>query len=77
MKTTYFEVWNEMHINIGDRIVYTDRDGAQLNGEVVDIFKNNSKEITDYFVELDSGQYVNEKPNYPNWFKRDKLVLIS
>jgi hypothetical protein len=66
-----------MDISIGDAIVYVDedRDGECIKGEIVDIWKNLSGEITDYFVSLDSGLYTHVKPNYPNWFKMNKLFL--
>jgi hypothetical protein len=66
-----------MAINIGDTIIYLDedRDGECVKGEIADIWKNNSEEITDYFVVLDSGMYTHVKPNFPNWFKMDDRFL--
>ena len=68
-----------MTINIGDRILYQDEDsaGGYVKGEIVDIWRNHSNEITDYFVALDSGVYTNVKPNYPNWCKLPEPVLVA
>ena len=62
-----------MAINIGDTIIYVDEEtkGECVKGEIVDIWRNNSSEITDYFVALDSGLYTHVKPHYPNWCKLD------
>ena len=66
-----------MSNNVGDLIIYADKDknGACIKGEIVDIWKNNSKEITDYFVVLDSGRYVTVKPNYPDWCQLDTRFI--
>ena len=37
--------------------------------EIVGIWSNNSKEITDYIALTDSGKMIRVKPNYPNWCK--------
>lgn len=60
-------------INIGDMIIYVDEEHDQncVKGEIVDIWRNHSNEITDYFVALDSGLYTHVKPHYPNWSKVD------
>lgn len=66
-----------MSNNVGDLIIYADKDrnGVCIKGEIVDIWKNKRKEITDYFVVLDSGQYVTVKPNYPNWCQLDTRFI--
>ena len=66
-----------MAINIGDMIIYADKetDGKCVKGEIVDIWRNGSRDITDYFVALDSGLYTHVKPNYPNWSKVDNRFL--
>lgn len=66
-----------MAINIGDNIicVFNQKDERCLKGEIIDIWKNHGGEITDYFVELDTGLYTNVKPNYPNWCKVDNRFL--
>ena len=65
-----------MAVYIGDMIVCQDRDrgGECVKGKIVDIWKNNDGEITDYFVSLDSGLYTHVKPNYPGWFKIDECL---
>ena len=57
-----------MDIQIGDKILYKDED----KGSIVDIWRNNRKEITDYLVDLDSGTFINIKPNYTNWCKLEE-----
>ena len=66
-----------MAVKIGDLIIYKDEhtNGECEKGEIVDIWRNHRKEITDYFVSLDSGLYVHVKPNYPNWSKVDDRFL--
>jgi hypothetical protein len=66
-----------MAIYIGDTIIYVDEDrnGECIKGEIIDIWRNHSEEITDYFVSLDSGLYTHVKPNYPNWCKLDDRFL--
>jgi hypothetical protein len=66
-----------MAINIGDMIIYVDeeKNGECIKGEIVDIWRNHSNEITDYFIALDSGLYTHVKPNYPNWSKLDNRFL--
>ena len=66
-----------MAAKIGDMIIYVDeeKDGECVKGEIVDIWRNRNKDITDYFVALDSGLYVHVKPNYPNWSKVDDRFL--
>ncbi|OGN89170.1 MAG: hypothetical protein A2158_00275 [Chloroflexi bacterium RBG_13_46_14] len=66
-----------MAINIGNTIIYVDeeRNGECVKGKIVDIWKNNSGEITDYFVALDSGRYTNVKPHFPDWCKVDDHFL--
>jgi len=56
-------------MNFGDWILFEDRDGLWVKGEVVDIWKNSRHEITDYIVLLNTGRTVRIKPNYPNWCK--------
>jgi hypothetical protein len=62
-----------MAINIGDTIIYVDEEthGKCVKGEIVDIWRNHTDEITDYFIALDSGLYTHVKPHYPNWCKLD------
>jgi hypothetical protein len=66
-----------MTLKIGDLIIYADkeRQGECIKGEIVDIWTNNGNEITDYFVVLDSGQYITVKPHYPNWCRLDTRFL--
>ena len=66
-----------MAINPGDTIIYVDEknDGKCIKGKIVDIWRNHSKEITDYFVALDSGEYTHVKPRYPHWCKVDDHFL--
>ena len=63
-----------MDINFGDRILYEDSQGQCLKGEIVDIWKNHRKEITDYISLIDSGKMIRVKPNYPNWCKLEECV---
>ena len=62
-----------MAINYGDRILFEDSDGECLKGAIVDIWRDKSREITDYIVLFDSGVLIRIKPNY-NWCKLDDCV---
>ena len=62
-----------MAINYGDRILIEDNDGECLKGAIVDVWRDNRKEITDYIVLFDSGVLVRIKPN-SNWCKLDDCV---
>ncbi|UCD08804.1 MAG: hypothetical protein JSU79_10670 [Dehalococcoidales bacterium] len=66
-----------MAVNIGDKIIYVNEENDRecIKGEIVDIWRNHSGDITDYFVALDSGLYTNIKPHYPNWFKLDNRIF--
>ncbi|MFC1947950.1 hypothetical protein ACFLXY_08535 [Chloroflexota bacterium] len=48
----------EVEINIGDRIIYEDKGGASIKGEIVDISKNNDEEITGYYMVTNKGAYI-------------------
>jgi hypothetical protein len=67
-----------MSFNVGDRVLYKDNiiNGEYLKGEIVDIWKNNRNKITNYFVTLDSGIYVQFTSHNPNWIKAKEPVLI-
>jgi len=52
-----------MAINYGDRILIEGSDGECLKGAIVDIWRDNRKEITDYIVQFDSGALIRIKPN--------------
>jgi hypothetical protein len=65
-----------MSINIGNRILYESRNGEYLTGEIVNIWKNNGKDITDFIACLDPGLYILLKPNYPNWCLLDYCYLF-
>ncbi|MFC1947949.1 hypothetical protein ACFLXY_08530 [Chloroflexota bacterium] len=65
-----------MAINYSDRIIIKDRDGEYLNGTIVDIWRDNTKEITDYIVQFDSGVLVRIKPHNLNWCKSDDYSYI-
>jgi hypothetical protein len=68
-----------MAINIGDTIIYIDedKDGECIQGEIVDIWRNDIDKIIGYFASLDSGLYVHLKPDSLNWFKLAESVLVS
>ena len=61
-----------MTLKVGDKILYKDDD----KGLIVDIWRNNRKEITNYIVDLDSGTFTNIKPNYPNCIKLEDCFYI-
>lgn len=67
-----------MAFNVGDQVIYEDTgiNGECIQGEIVDIWKNNSKKITNYFVTLDSGIYVQFTPRNLKWSKADETVLV-
>ncbi|UCC16409.1 MAG: hypothetical protein JSU58_08570 [Dehalococcoidales bacterium] len=68
----------EMAFEVGDRVIYEDMgiNGECIEGEIVDIWKNNGEQITNYFVTLDSGTYVQFTPRNLKWSKADESVLI-
>ena len=67
-----------MAFNVGDRVMYKDNsiDRECLRGEIVDIWRNNRNKITNYFVTLDSGIYVQFTSHNPYWSKAEEPVLI-
>ena len=68
-----------MAFKIGDRVIYEekDNDGECIQGEIVDIWRNPGNKITNYFVTLDSGIYIQFTPRNPKWDKSDEPVLVS
>ncbi|MFC1947501.1 hypothetical protein ACFLXY_06240 [Chloroflexota bacterium] len=66
-----------MAFDIGDRIIYEGEDvkGEYLQGEIIDIAKNNRDMITSYFAVLNSGLYVQFRPHNLMWTKLDKPLL--
>ena len=68
-----------MALKIGDRIIYEEKDnnGECIQGEIVDIWRNTGNTITNYFVTLDSGIYVQFTPRNDKWCKSDEPVLVS
>ena len=64
---------------IGDRVVYEEKseDGGNIQGEIVDIWKNNRNNITNYFVTLDSGIYIQFTPRNSKWCRSVEPVLVS
>lgn len=68
-----------MALIIGDRVIYDekDKDGECIIGEIVDIWKKTGNTITNYFVILDSGIYVQFTPHNMKWCKVDELALVS
>ena len=62
-----------MTLKIGDRVEYKGEVvyGEYLQGEIVDIAKNNRDFVTAYFVILDVGVYVQFTPHNLNWHKID------
>ena len=67
-----------MAFNVGDMVVYEDKgvNGESIRGEIVDIWKHNRKDITDYFVTLDSGTFVQFTPHNLKWSKIEEPILI-
>lgn len=68
-----------MAYKIGDRVIYEERgiDGERIEGEIVDIWRNTGRGVTNYFVTLDSGIYVQFTPHNPKWSKTEEPVLVS
>ena len=65
-----------MVISYGDRITIKESDGEYLHGTIIDIWRNNTREITDYIVQFDSGVSVRIKPQNPNWCKSDDYSYL-
>ena len=61
-----------MVISYGDRITIKESDGEYLHGTIIDIWRNNTREITDYIVQFDSRI----KPQNPNWCKSDDYSYL-
>lgn len=68
-----------MSFKIGDRVVYEEKDnnGECIQGEIVDIWRSTRNAITNYFVTLDSGIYIQFTAHDHKWCKSDELVLVS
>jgi ribosomal protein L35AE/L33A len=68
-----------MAFKIGDRVVYEekDTDGGCIKGEIVDIWRNTGKRITNYFVTLDSGIYIQFTTHNLKWSKLEEPALVS
>jgi hypothetical protein len=68
-----------MAFKIGDRVVYEEKsmDGEDIKGEIVDIWKNRGNKITNYFVTLDSGIYIQFTPRNLKWGRSEEPVLVS
>lgn len=66
-----------MAFEIGDRIIYEgeDIDGEYLQGEIVDIAKNDRDMITSYFAVVNSGLYVQFRPHNLMWTKMDTSLV--
>ena len=66
-----------MAFNISDRVIYEGEDinGEYLQGEIVDIAKNDRDMITSYFAVLTAGLYVQFRPHNLMWKKMDKSRL--
>ena len=63
-----------MALQIGDRVEYKSEpiNGEPLKGEIVVVEKNSRDFITNYFVWLDEGTYVQFKPLNLYWHKLDE-----
>jgi hypothetical protein len=68
-----------MAYKIGDCVVYEEKseDGKDIKGEIVDIWRNNRNKITNYFVTLDSGIYIQFTPYNMKWCKLVEPMLVS
>ena len=68
-----------MAFKIGDRVVYEEKskEGEDIQGEIVDIWKNKGNKITNYFVTLDSGIYIQFTPRNLKWCRSEEPVLVS
>ena len=62
--------------NIGDRISYDNGIDECLQGEVVDFMGDDDRLIHGYFVILDSGEYIQIRPENLKWCRLDDSVLI-
>ena len=60
-----------MAFEIGDNVIYEGEkiDGEYLQGEIVDIAKNDRDMITSYFAVVNSGLYVQFRPHNLMWTK--------
>ncbi|HEY94622.1 MAG TPA: hypothetical protein G4O15_06745 [Dehalococcoidia bacterium] len=67
-----------MAFDVGDQVIYEDKgiDGERIKGVIIDIWKNNRKKITNYFVMLDSGIYVQITSHNLKWNKVEAPALI-
>jgi len=63
-----------MGLKIGDRVVFKGEKirGAYPQGKIVVVEKNRWDAITNYFVILDTGMYVQFKPHSLSWHKLDE-----
>ena len=66
-----------MAIKYGEKITIIDNDGGYSKGVIVDVWKDNSKEITDYIVQFDSGKSVRIKPDAHYSHELDDFVFTS
>ena len=68
-----------MTFSIGDRVIYEEKDidGECIKGEIIDIWRNTGKRITNYFVTLDSGIYIQFTPHNLKWSKLVEPALVS
>ena len=68
-----------MAFKIGDHVIYEekDEDGRRIKGEIVDIWRSTGKRITNYFVTLDSGIYVQFTTHNLKWSKIEEPALVA
>ena len=65
-----------MKLNIGNRIIYEDKGGVFIKGEIADIMTHSDGEITGYFVKSDSGTYIHFHASSLRQCHLDKSVLV-
>lgn len=66
-----------MELNIGDKITYEDVYGDSFRGLIIDVWTNEDKEITGYFLVTNSGRYIHFKPISLEWVRLDEPVPVA
>jgi hypothetical protein len=65
-----------MELDIGDKIIYEDIYGDSFKGLIIDVWTNDEKEITGYFLVTNSGLYIHFKPSSLEWVRLDESVPV-